>query len=130
MRDYLRGFRVASDRATFTAEFCAVHSSPAAVSPFGCFSHTYVPTERRIRLHFANADRSGVGPLSKERAAVRHAEMRALFAEVAVRYPEARTVRGNSLLHSIAVYRRLSPPEYGASAILAPMAEEFQYMAL
>jgi hypothetical protein len=62
--------------------------------------------------------------------AVRHAELRALFAEVAARYPEARTVRGNSWLHGIAAYRRLYPPEYGASAIPAPMAEEFQYMAL
>ena len=61
---------------------------------------------------------------------MRHAELWALFAEVAVRHPEARTVRGNSWLHGIAAYRRLYPPEYGASAIPALMAEEFQYVAL
>ena len=129
-RDYLRDLHAAIDRATFTAAFCAAHSSPAAISPFGCFSYTYVPTERRVRLHFASADRSGAGPLSRERVAVRDAELRALFAEVAVRYPETRTVRGNSWLHGIDAYRRLYPPEYGASAIPAPMTEEFQYMAL
>ena len=129
-QEFLRGLHAASDRAVFTAEFCAAHSPPAEVGPFGCFSYTAVPAEQRIRLHFANADQSGAGPLSQERAAVRHAELRALFAEVAVRYPEVRTVRGNSWLHGIAAYQRLCPPEYGASAIPAPMTEEFQYMAL
>ncbi len=109
-RDYLRDLHAARDRATFTADFCAAHSPPAAVSPFGCFGYTYVPAEWWIRLHFANADRSGYGPLSQERVAVRHAELRALFADVAVRYPGARTVRGNSWLHGTMAYRRLSRP--------------------
>ena len=51
-QNYLRGFRAASDRVTFTAEFCAAHSLPIAISPFGCFGYTYVPAERRIKLHF------------------------------------------------------------------------------
>ena len=129
-QEFLRGLHAAGDRAVFTAEFCAANSPPAAVGPFGCFSYTSVPAERRIRLHFVNADQSGAGPLSQERVAVRHAELRALFAEVAVCHPQARTVRGNSWLHGIAAYQRLFPPEYGASAIRAPMTEEFQYMAL
>jgi hypothetical protein len=63
-QEYLRDLHAASDRASFTAAFCAAHSSPAPVGPFGCFSYTYVPAEWRIRLHFANADQSGAGPLS------------------------------------------------------------------
>ena len=129
-REYLRGVASAGDRAAFTAAFCAEYGLPQAASPFGCFGYTHVPEEGRIRLHFVNADRSGAGPLSRERISVRRAELRALFAEVAGCCSSVRTVRGNSWLHGIAAYRRLYPPEYGASALPAPMAEEFQYMAL
>ncbi len=106
------------------------HWQPAATRRYGCFSYTFVPETRKVRLHFSNDDTSGQGALSAARQEMRCAELRALFAEVAAAHPDALTVRGNSWLHGIAAYRRLYPPEYGATAIPAPLEEEFQYMAL
>lgn len=127
---FLRGLRAAPDPATWAAAHCRDPAGPLASGPFGPFRYDWVPDEGRIRLHFANTERAGAGPLSAARYPERRAELRALFAEVAARYPEARTVRGNSWLHGIAAYRRLFPPEYGASAILAPPEEELPYLAL
>lgn len=125
---YLRGLAVAADPAAYTAACCAGSEATYTPRPFGCFRYTVVPTEGRVRLHFASAD--PLGALGRERQAARRAELRGLFGEVATRYPAARTVRGNSWLHGIAAYRRLYPPEYVASAIAAPLVEEFAYMAL
>jgi hypothetical protein len=129
-QEYLRGLRVADDRVAWTVAFVQEHGAAPISGPFGCFSYNYVPETRKIRLHFADRDESGAGPLSRSRVPARLAELRALFAAVARAHPAARTVRGNSWLHGITAYRRLYPPEYAASAIPAPMEEEFPYMGL
>lgn len=128
-REYLRGLAGADDRAAYTAACCAPFNQPPATSPFGCFSYTHVPEEGRVRLHFVPVDQSGAGALGHGRQAARREELRVLFDEVALRHPATRTVRGNSWLHGITAYRRLFPPEYAASALAAPMVEEFAYMA-
>ena len=125
---YLHGLPHAADRATYTAACCAEADSDHTPRPFGCFRYTFVPDEGRVRLHFTGADPRGA--LARERQGARRAELRALFGEVAARYPAARTVRGNSWLYGIAAYRRLFPPAYTASASDAPLLEEFAYMAL
>ena len=85
---------------------------------------------RQIRLHFANNDLSGAGPLSKERLPIRRAELGALVASIARKHPEALTVRGVSWLHGIAAYRRLYPPEYGQSARPFPAEQVVHAMPL
>jgi hypothetical protein len=126
--DYLRGLPQAADPATYTAVCCAAGEGAAVTRPFGCFRCTFVPEEGRIRLHFSGVDPQGA--LRRERQGVRLAELRALFSDVAARYPAARSVRGNSWLYGIEAYRRLYPPAYTVSAVAAPMLEEFAYMAL
>jgi len=131
---FLRGVAAAVEPAAWAMVTCRDSPmSAVAVAPhesFGPISYGWVPDEGRIRLHFLPDARAAAGPLSAAHLNARHAELRALFAAVVVRHPEARTVRGNSWLHGIAAYRRLFPPEYGARALPAPMAEEFRYMAL
>src|SRR4051794_11885201 len=110
---YLRGLRVAADQAAWTAEYCRFHAESVSAEFFGCFHYDYLAETRKVRLHFANNDDSGAGPLSRERLPLRRAELRALFAEIACAHPDVLPVRGVSWLHGIAAYRRLYPPEYG-----------------
>lgn len=127
---YLRGLRVAADRAAWTAEYCRTHERPISTEYFGCFSYEYLAETRQIRLHFANNDAAGVGPLSRERQPTRRAELGALTAAIARAHPEALTVRGVSWLHGIAAYRRLYPPAYGRSARPVPTERVFVSMPL
>jgi hypothetical protein len=113
---YLRGLRAAADQAAWTADFCRAHAQPASGAFCGCFHYDYFPETRKIRLHFANNDDSGAGPLSRGRLSIRRAELGALFAAIARACPDALSVRGVSWLHGIAAYRRLYPPEYAQSA--------------
>jgi hypothetical protein len=83
---------------------------------WGCFSYEYDPTERSVRMHFADLDTSGVGPLSSVRKDARLTELRALFADIHQRHPEAERVRGGTWLYNREEYRRLFPKEYGDSA--------------
>ena len=129
-QDYLRGLRATADQAAWTAEYCRTHEQPVNAEFFGCFYYDYLPETQKIRLHFANNDGSGAGPLSRERLPNRHAELHALFAEIARAHPEVLTVRGVSWLHGIAAYRRLYPPEYGQSAQPVPAESAFPSMPL
>jgi hypothetical protein len=127
---YLRGLRMAADRAAWTAEYARDHEPPAVAEFFGCFHYDYVPETQQVRLHFANHDSSDAGPLSHERSSVRHAELGALFSALAQVHPEALTVRGVSWLHGTGAYRRLFPPEYGASATPIPAEQVLASMPL
>jgi len=129
-QNYRRGLRATPDQASWTAEYCRIHGQSARIAFFGCFHYDYLPETRQIRLHFANNDDSGAGPLSRARLPIRRAELGALFATIARAQPEALTVRGVSWLHGIAAYRRLYPPEYGQSARLMPTDRVFPSMPL
>jgi hypothetical protein len=83
---------------------------------WGCFSYEYDPAIRVIRLHFVNLDTTGAGPLSSPRKETRLAELQAMFAHIRGAHPDAEQVKGGSWLYNRAEYRRLFPPEFGASA--------------
>lgn len=129
-QDYLRELHATADQATWTAEYCRAHEQPVSAEFFGCFHYDYLPDTWTIRLHFANNDDSGAGPLSRERLPYRLAELRALFAEIARVRLEVLTVRGVSWLHGIEAYRRLYPTEYGQRAQSVPAERAFASMPL
>lgn len=82
---------------------------------WGCFSYEYSAEERAIRLHFANLDPSGAGPLSSARKETRLAELREMFAHIRQAHPDAVRVQGGTWLYNRIEYKRLFPPEYGES---------------
>jgi hypothetical protein len=83
---------------------------------WGCFSHEYAVDGRAVRLHFADRDPTGAGPLSSQRQDARLAELRAMFAQIRREHLDAERVLGGTWLYNRAEYRRLFPPPYGASA--------------
>ena len=83
---------------------------------WGCFSYEYLPDARVVRMHFANLDTSGYGPLSSQRRDARLADLRGLFADVAREHPDAERVHGGTWLYNRKEYTRLFPQEYGDSA--------------
>jgi hypothetical protein len=84
--------------------------------PFGCFSCTPPSAQGVVRFHFANRDSDdGVGPLGSAKRDDRTRELAAMFAFIHAAYPAATTVRGLSWLYHVEAYRRLFPPEFGAS---------------
>lgn len=85
---------------------------------FGCFSCEAPDADGVLRIHFENRDQDGPGPLDRFKLERRQAELAALFGFVRQHYPAARTVKGVSWLYHREAYRRLFPPEYGASAAL------------
>ncbi|MEN9937566.1 MAG: hypothetical protein RLZZ387_4145 [Chloroflexota bacterium] len=93
---------------------------------FGCFYYL-VRDETVIRPHFIKNDQTA-SPLSRARAEVRRAELRAMFAHIRQHEPQATTVLGNSWLYNLPAYRRLFPPAYTAEL---PEGEdgEFQFLA-
>jgi hypothetical protein len=127
-KEYLAGYHAAAQPLAWTHSFYLAHARQYGVSPFGCFSYSYEPQTRTVRLHFADRDASAVGPLSAERQGVRHAELTALFAAVRRNIPTAEAVRGRSWLYNLDAYRRLFPPAYLRTAL--PVAPEFQFMSL
>jgi hypothetical protein len=83
---------------------------------WGCFAFDYDATTLGVRLHFSQQDRSGLGPLSSQRAPVRLSELRAMFDHIRKALPGAQQVRGGSWLYNREAYTRLFPSSFGASA--------------
>jgi hypothetical protein len=95
---------------------------------WGCFAYEWRPARQAIRIHFSNQDAPEPGTLSRERMAARMEELRAMFAVVHEERPDAQVVIGGSWLYNLDTYRRLFPPEFGASA--TPDEPHLQYRAL
>jgi len=88
----------------------------AGRSAFGCFACDAPNAEGVMRIHFSSRDSSGgVGPLDRGKVAIRTAELAAMFDFVRRTQPGAKSVLGGSWLYNLEAYRRLFPPEYGAS---------------
>ena len=83
---------------------------------WGCFSYDYLAESRVIRMHFANLDASGYGPLSTLRKEARIAELQSMFLHIHERHPDAHMVKGGSWLYNREEYLRLFPPAYRESA--------------
>jgi hypothetical protein len=85
--------------------------------PFGRHFACEAPNEEGVvRIHFRSRyDGESVGPLHVSNIALRRADLAGMFAFVAKRWPEAKTVNGASWLYNTEGYRRLFPAEFGAS---------------
>jgi hypothetical protein len=85
--------------------------------PFGRHFACEAPNaEGIVRIHFRNRhDGESFGPLHVSNIAQRRADLTDMFAFVAKRWPEAKTVNGASWLYNTEGYRRLFPAEFVAS---------------
>lgn len=108
--------QVALVQATFIASPPETHPGPGRTA-FGCFAcDDTVASDGSVQIHFRNGDTDGAGgPLVKNKLARRRAEMAALVAHVRATRPEATHIRGRSWLYNLESYRRIFPPDYGAS---------------
>jgi len=107
-------------RLDWTVACCAQGPGPQAHGPvFGCFA--FDPPEDEgpmagvVKIHFENRDDDDVSPLAAAKLERRLADAAAMFAHVAATWPQAHTVAGGSWLYNLEAYRRLFPPQYGAS---------------
>jgi hypothetical protein len=125
---YLTGLRKAPERAMWTYSFYQRTREPHTPSPYGCFRYSYLPEENTIRYHFASADTSDSGPLSKDRMPIRLQELKMMFTEIKKQYGDTPLVQGNSWLYNIDAYKRLFPAHY--TQAMEVVDDEFQYMSL
>jgi hypothetical protein len=120
--DGLLACRGHDDRVNWTQAFyrqAPEERVPANERAFGCFSCTPPNAEGVVRFHFANRDSdAGVGPLDSAKRDDRTRELTAMFAFIRAAFPAATNVRGLSWLYHTEAYRRLFPPEFGASRTL------------
>jgi hypothetical protein len=120
--DYAEGLAVRADaaaRLAWTQAFFRQspdETPPADQHPFGCFACEAPDAQGVVRIHFMNLDGDGVSPLHRSKIARRRGELAALTAFLRARYPAAASIRGISWLYHLDAYRRLFPPDYGASA--------------
>jgi len=109
---------------------CFVQAPPERLPPdqrlFGCFSCDPPDADGRVRIHFANRDHDGTGPLSRTKIATRRQELKAMFTYVQKTCANAKAVRGGSWLYHLEAYRRLFPPVYGASRKVLEGSARFQ----
>jgi len=91
-------------------------AQPPNQVPFGCFACEPPNGEGVLRIHFTNRE-MGIepGPLSVARMDHRLAELREMFGFIRHEFHAAMRVLGGSWLYNLDAYRRLFPPEYGAS---------------
>lgn len=116
---YLDGLEAASDRLAWTMEvFGRLEGERVAPDQtvFGCFACEAPGDDGTLRIHFQNRELGQeLSPLSTARIEARMADLRAMFSFIQREYPNALRVKGGSWLYNLEAYRRLFPPEYGAS---------------
>lgn len=122
-RDYAHRLDALNDpaeRLAWTVEaFAAAPEGPPDPNRFGCFSFEPPDDHGVVRIHFHNRDTAdGAGPLAGGKQAARIAELRTMSARIESAHPTATRIRGASWLYNLDAYRRLFPPEYGASRSL------------
>jgi hypothetical protein len=131
---FLDGVRQADEPAAYAYQFYLKRERDAGPlkreHAFGCFSYAL---ERRgsnivLRIHFANLDAEGAGPLSRERQPERLAELTRMFHHAQQQLASPSRVLGASWLYNLPGYRRLFPPAFIAS--LTARAPDFPMLAL
>lgn len=111
--------QVALTQATFLAMPPEVEPLPPKIA-FGCFAHDAPNAEGRVQIHFHNLDTDDAGgPLAAAKIGRRRAELAAMIGHIRAEHPEAVAIKGRSWLYNLEAYRRLFPPQYGASAVPA-----------
>jgi hypothetical protein len=109
--------QVALTRTMFAAAIQETLPLPGQTQ-FGCFAHEAPDAEGAVKMHFNNVDTDADGgPLASGKAARRRAEMAAMVAHIREAHPEVTTIKGRSWLYNLEAYRRLFPPDYGASRV-------------
>jgi hypothetical protein len=90
---------------------------PSDGFPFGKHFACEAPNDAGVvRIHFRNRfNDDAFGPLHASNLAQRRTDLTAMFAFVARRWPETKSIGGASWLYNTEGYRRLFPPDYGAS---------------
>jgi hypothetical protein len=85
--------------------------------PFGNHFACEAPNDANIvRIHFRNRfNNDEHGPLHEANFAQRRADLTAMFGFIAKQWPDAKSINGASWLYNLVAYRRLFPPDYGAS---------------
>ncbi|MFZ5718437.1 MAG: hypothetical protein ACOY5Y_03110 [Pseudomonadota bacterium] len=111
--------QVALTQAAFVAGRDEVLPLPGQMG-FGCFAYDPPGPDGVVRIHFHNRDTDEVGgPLSAAKTSRRRAELAAMIRHILEEDPGARAIRGKSWLYNLEAYRRLFPPDYGASRAVA-----------
>lgn len=106
------------DPVAYTYEF--YKQSPARTRPekpgrFGCFRFDAPSADGTVEIHFSNADKDDVGPLSSEKIEKRKQELKEMFTHIKQTYPEATTVLCGSWLLGREEFRRFFPASFGDS---------------
>ncbi len=118
---YIHGLHPATDKVQYTYEYY-LQRYPSIPTPteeqayWGCFTYNYNTKTKKIKLHFADHDQSGHGPLSHLRMTQRKEELRAMFQHIQHSHPDALWVVGGSWLYNWESYTRLFPPSFGQAA--------------
>lgn len=112
------GAQVAVTQAMFLQSEDEVLPHPGQEG-FGCFAFD-PPKNGIVRIHFNNKDTDEAGgPLAAAKVSRRRAELAAMTLHIAERHPDAEVIAGKSWLYNLEAYRRLFPPEYGATRAIA-----------
>lgn len=126
--DYARALETAPDfaaqmdltRVAFLAASDEQLPLPGQVQ-FGCFACEPPGADGAARVHFNNVDTDvDGGPLAAVKAERRRAELAAMVRHIREAHPAATCIRGRSWLYNLEAYRRLFPPQYAASRVVAP----------
>ena len=127
--DKLNTLQTHEARVKWTQEFFR-HSAPERLPPgrrrFGCFGVDPANQDGAVRIHFSNYENDAIGPLRRAKIDTRKQELHAMFTYVHKTYPHAQKVQGGSWLYNLEAYRRLFPPEYGASRVVLEESSGFQ----
>ncbi len=131
---FLAGVSQSDDPAGYAYQFYRQRESDAGPlqrqNAFGCFSYT-LESESSItlvRIHFANLNTAGPGPLGHDRQGERLAELTSMFTHVQQAVPHPCRVLGASWLYNLHGYQRLFPAEFIAS--LTPRPPDYPMLAL
>jgi hypothetical protein len=107
-----------TERVAWTQDFFATapdETLPAQQRFFGCFGFEQPDAQGVVRIHFIDTDNDDIGPLHRSKVTRRRSDLAEMVAAIRATCPDAATIRGVSWLYHLEAYRRLFPPDYGAS---------------
>jgi hypothetical protein len=113
------GEQVAVTKAAYTAAGDEAWPLPGQFGA-GCFAHEPPKDDGSVKIHFYNLDTDERGgPLARAKIERRRADLTALTRHIVETHPDATRIVGRSWLYNVEAYRRLFPPDYASSRVLA-----------
>lgn len=100
------------DKERLISEATDIVCKESLIQTDTCFSYAYDERDKAVNIHFANNDSNEHGPLSDKRIPVRREELKAMFAVIKQKHPDAERVRGSSWIFNLPKYRDLFPENY------------------